>query len=232
MQYWNDHYGKALTKYERLLKKYPGSEFADLAIQREYDMATAYLQGRKKTVLGFIKISGYATGVAIMEKISDRAGIDEPNGVGLNAAISVAEHYEQRQQYLEAYLKWSEIASYWETGPLGKRAMYRMAEDNFDAYNLHPEAKRPRFDASKLTTAKTYYEKYQALYPDDAAKEDVPAKLTTIEEEMAFKQFTIGKYYRHMAEPGRLPVFRHGDPELAQDRGGGNGQAGDRRNPQ
>jgi tetratricopeptide (TPR) repeat protein len=200
LPYWSNHYGKALAKYEKLLKKYPGSEFADTATQREYDIATAYLQGRKKTVLGFIRISGYAEGVGIMEKVSDRVGIDEPNSVGLNAAIAVAEHYERTQQYLEGYLKWSEIASYWETGPIGKRAMYRMAEDNFAAYNLHPEAKRPRFDSSKLTTARAYYEKYLALYPDDARKEDVPAKIKIIDEEVAFKQFTIGQYYRHIGK--------------------------------
>jgi tetratricopeptide (TPR) repeat protein len=198
--YWKDRYGKALVKYEKLLKSYPGSEFADVVMQREYDMAQAYLQGRKKTVLGFIKISGYATGVGIMEKISDRAGIDEPNSVGLNAAITVAEHYERTQQYLEAYLKWSEIASYWETGLIGKRAMYRMAEDNFAAYNLHTEATRYRFDSSKLTTARTYYDKYSALYPDEARRNDVPEKVKIIDEEIAFKQYKIGQYYRRIGK--------------------------------
>lgn len=196
--YWSDRYGRALAKYEKLLKDYPGSEFADATMQREYDMAQAYLHGRKKVVLGFLRMSGSAEGIAIMEKISDRAGIDEPNGIGLNAAIAVAEHYEQKEQYMEAYLKWSEIASYWEMGPIGKRAMYRMAEDNFAAYNVHDPERRPRFDASKLSTAKTYYEKFQALYPDDAANDDVPAKLKIIDEEVAYKQFTIGQYYRHI----------------------------------
>jgi tetratricopeptide (TPR) repeat protein len=198
--YWKDRYGKALVKYEKLLKNYPGSEFADAAMQREYDMARAYLNGRKKTILGFIRISGYAEGIGIMEKISDRAGIDEPNSIGLNAAMAVAEHYEQEEQYLEAYLKWSEIASYWETGPVGKQAIYRMAEDNFAAYNVHPSEKRPRFDASKLSTAKTYYEKFQTLYPDDAAKNDIPQKLKIIDEELAYKQFKIAKYYRHIGK--------------------------------
>ena len=165
LRYWQNRYGKALTKYEKLLKNYPGSEFADAALQREYDIAQAYLGGRKIVVLGFLRISGYSQGVEIMEKISDRAGIDEPNSVGLNAAITVAEHYERTKQYLEGYLKWSEIASYWETGPVGKRAIYRMAEDNFLAYNLHRPEQRHRFDASKLTTAKTYYESFRRCTP-------------------------------------------------------------------
>ena len=86
VRYWQDRYGKALVKYEKLLKDYPGSEYAGLALQREFDMAQEYLEGRKKVVLGILKLSGYDEGVEIMEKISDRAGLDEPNGVGLRAS--------------------------------------------------------------------------------------------------------------------------------------------------
>jgi outer membrane protein assembly factor BamD (BamD/ComL family) len=206
-RYWQDHYGKALVKYEKLLKDYPGSEYAGLALQREFDMAQEYLQGRKKTILGFIKISGFAEGVEIMEKISDRAGLNEPNGVGLRAAIAVAEQYEAREKYLEAYLKWSEIASYWETGPVGKRALYRMAEDNLAAYNKPPLKKRPNYDASKLTTAKTYYQKFLLLYPEEAKLNEVPQKIQQIDEQMAFKQYTIGRYYRRTGEPRAATLY-------------------------
>ncbi len=200
LQYWRHRYGKALAKFEKMFKNYAASEFSAPALRREFDMAQAYLQGRKKTVLGIFKISGYAEGVEIMEKISDRAGIDEPNGVGLNAALAVAEHYEAQEKYLEAYLKWAEIASYWETGPIGKRALYRMAEDNLAAYDQHAEEKRPYYDASKLTSAKTYYQKYLALYPQDAQENDVPVKIQHLDEEMALKQFFIGQFYRRTGE--------------------------------
>lgn len=200
VQYWRDHYTKALAKYEKLLKDYPGSEYAGLALEREFAMGGEYLQGRKKKVLGILKLSAYEDGVEIMEKVSDRAGLDEPNGVGLRAAISVAEFYEGREQYNEAYLKWSEIASYWETGPIGKRALYRMAENNLAAYNRHPPEQRPHYDASRLTTAKTYYQKFLLLYPEEAKANEVPQKIEDIDEQMALKQYTIGQYYRRTGE--------------------------------
>jgi outer membrane protein assembly factor BamD (BamD/ComL family) len=196
LQYWRNRYGRALVKFEKMLKNYAASEFSAPALQREFDMAQDYLQGRKKTVLGIFKISGYAEGVEIMEKISDRAGLDEPNGVGLRAALAVAEHFEAQEKYLEAYLKWSEIASYWETGPVGKTALYRMAENNLAAYDRHPPQKRPHFDGSKLTTAKTYYQKFLALYPEDAREGEVPQKIQHIDEELAYKQLAIGQFYR------------------------------------
>ncbi len=198
LEYWKDRYARAMVKYEKLLKDYPGSEFAGATMDRQFEIATAYLGGRKKTVLGLFRIRGYAEGVEIMERLSDRAGLDEPNGVGLKAAIAVAEHYECRERYIDAYLKWSEIASYWEMGPIGKRAILRMAENNFAAYNKPREKRQPLLDASKLATAKTYYERFAMRYPEDAAKHDIPAKLKRIDEQMAYKQYTIGRYYHRV----------------------------------
>lgn len=207
LYYWRDNYTKSLVKFERLMKDYPGSEYVEPALDREFDIGMAYLRGRKKSVLGILKLSAYDEGIEIMERISDRAGLDDPNGVGLRAAIAVAEHFERRDQYLEAHLKWAEIASYWETGPIGKRALYRMAENNMAAYNEPPVERRPHLDASKLTAARTYYEKFQVLYPEEAKEREVPQKIERIDEQMAYKQFTIGQYYRRTGEPTAANLY-------------------------
>jgi tetratricopeptide (TPR) repeat protein len=196
LDYWTDKYEKAVPEYEKMLKDFPGSEYAGTANEREFDVAKAYLNGRKKVVLWILPLSGYAEGIKIMEKISDRVGLEDANSVGLKAAIEVAEYHESREQYLDAYAKWSEIGSYWQRGPIGQRAVYRMAEDNYLAYDQNPPQRRPFFDASKLATAKTYYEKYLTLYPQDANSLDIPEKLKQIDEKVAFKQYTIGQYYR------------------------------------
>ena len=200
LQYYEDHYPKALKKYEKLLKDYPGSEFAEAVLEREFKIAKAYLGGRKKKVLGLFKISGRADGIEMMERISDRAGLDDPNSIGLRAAIAVAEHYELREKHLEAYLKWSEIASYWETGPIGKKALLRMAENNLLAYNQARPHRRPLLDASKLISAKTYFEKYALRYPAEAKRHKIPEKLKQIDEQMAHKQLTTGQYYQRMGK--------------------------------
>ncbi len=200
LQYWKDKYAKAMKQYEKLLKDYPGSEYAPAVLDREFDMAQAYLDGRKKKVLGFLKISGYAEGIELMERISDRAGLDEPNSVGLKAAVAVAEHYEKREQYIEAYLKWSEVASYWETGPVGKKALLRMAEDNLLAYNHPPARRRALLDSSKLVTAKTYYTKYATLYPNEVRAFKINEKLEQIDELLATKEYTVAQYYRRVGK--------------------------------
>ncbi len=58
-----------------MLTEYPRSSLSDAALDREFIVAKAYLAGRKKTVLGFIRFKGYAEGVRIMEKITNRVGL-------------------------------------------------------------------------------------------------------------------------------------------------------------
>ena len=201
LQYWKNQYNRAMARFDKLLKDNPASEFAAPVMERQFDIAQAYLNGRKKSILGLFKISGHTEGVEIMEGLSDRAGLDDPNGIGLRAAVAVAENYESRHEYTEAYLKWSEIASYWETGPIGKRALLQMAEDNLAAYNVPAPSKRSRFDASKLTTARTYFEKYQARYPEETQSLGISEKITLIDEQMATKQLSIGQYYQRVGKP-------------------------------
>jgi tetratricopeptide (TPR) repeat protein len=194
--YCRGSYSKAMKNYEKLLNKHAESTFYEAALDREFIIAKEFLAGRKKTVLGIFKIRAYADGIKIMERISDRLGLDEPDGLGLRAAITVAEHYEQKQKYNDAYLKWSEIASYWETGQIGKEALLKMAQNKLAAYNKSPEDRRPRYDASRLVSARSYYEKFRLLYPEDAEKINVAQTIKDIDEQLARKELAIGQYYQ------------------------------------
>jgi len=185
---------KALRIYEKLLTEQPDSDFRDQVMDRQYAIATAYLGGQKKRVFRVVKLKGYAEGVRIMEKITDRAGLDTP--MGLNASISVAEHYERKKEFNAAYLKWWEISSQYQRGKTGRDALLNMARCKHAAYNNHPEHKRAFYDASSLSIAKSCYEKFKLLYPTDTEEIDVDEVLKEINEQLAYKQFSIGQYYQ------------------------------------
>jgi len=188
------NFTKAIRNYDKLLTEHPDSEFRELVFNRQYAIATAYLRGQKKRVLRVVKMKGYAEGARIMEKITDRAGFDSP--IGLKAAIAVAEHYEKREQFNEAYLKWWEISTQWQTGKTGADALLGMGRCKHAAYNNHPEHKRPFYDASSLNIAKSCYEKLKLLYPKMGEEIAADQILKGINEQLAYKQFSIGRYYQ------------------------------------
>jgi len=62
-------------------------------------------------------------------------------------------------------------------------------------YNSHAEHKRLLYDASNLRTAKTCYERFKLLYPADAEEIGVGQILEEIDEQLAYKQLSVGQYY-------------------------------------
>lgn len=191
--YCKGQFVKAVKSYNKLLTEHPNSKFTEAALDREFAIATAYLGGRKKTLLGFIKIKGYAEGIRIMEKITDRVGLDTQ--MGINASVAVAQNYEKRKKYNEAFLKWWEISLEWEMGPVGADSLLGMARCKYAVYNKPPKDKRPFYDASPLRSAKTYYERFTLLYPKNAKDIGVEEILSQIDEQLAYKQLSIGRYY-------------------------------------
>ncbi len=177
---------KAVDAYNKFIDEFPRSEFCEVALDREFAIATAYLSGQKIRVLGLFKMSGFASGEKIMEKISDRAG-DAP--IGKRAALAVVEALEKRGDFTEAYGKWSQISSRWPTGQMGKDALLGMARCKHAVY------RGPGYNAANLISANSYYASFRQRYPVDANELGIDEKIAQINEQLAYKQFSIGRYY-------------------------------------
>jgi len=178
---------KAVRGYDKFLAAYPQSKLYEAVLDREFAIATAFLAGHKKPVLKIFKMKGYAEGVKIMESISDRAG-DAP--IAIEAVVAVARHYEKRTKFDDAYNEWSQISSQWPTGQIGKDALLGMGRCKHAAY------KGPHYEISDLISAKSYYENFKLRYPEDAEKFELSTKIEQINEQIALKNFSIGKYYQ------------------------------------
>jgi outer membrane protein assembly factor BamD (BamD/ComL family) len=176
----------AVAEYDKFLTDYPQSKLYQAAIDRQFAIATAYLSGRRKTVLKIFRIKSHAEGENIMNRIADRAG-DSP--ISAKASEAVAASLEERGDFVEAYEKWSQINARWPTGPTGRDALLGMARCKHASYA------GAGFDSSGLVSAGSYYEQFSRRYPREAENFKVGEKLETISEQTAYKQYTIGRYY-------------------------------------
>ena len=180
-------FAKAARAYDKLLTDYPESELYEAVLDRQFAVATAFLAGRKRPILGVFRIRGYSEGTKIMERISDRAG-EAP--IAIKAAISIAESLEKRGKFSDAYFEWSQISSRWPTGQTAKNALLGMARCKHATY------KGPKYNALELISAKSYYENFKLRYPKDAEEIGVDKILKQIEEQQSNKQLRIGQYYQ------------------------------------
>jgi outer membrane protein assembly factor BamD (BamD/ComL family) len=177
---------EAVRKYDALLDGWPNSWLYETALERNYSMAVSFLNGQKRKVLKMIKLSAFDEGETMMRKIADRAG-DAP--IAQRALVALAKAYQKKGGFLDAYEVWAEISSRWPTGQIGQTALLEMAQ------SLHSAYTSPDYDHTSLVSAKTYYTNYKLRYPQLAEDQEINEKLRTIEEQLAYKQYSTGEYY-------------------------------------
>lgn len=193
---------KAARQYGKLLDQIPtGSRFYLPALERQFEIATAFLAGAKKPVLGIFKIKGYAEGVRIMEDISYRLALDDPYGMGLKAELAVAKSYQERKRYDEAFYRWAQIKDKHQNDELGKEALLAMAECKLamykgSDYDNSDLIGRPLNPSSFYDSARSCFEEFKLKYPQDVEKYDIEKKIKDVDEALASKQFKIGQYYQ------------------------------------
>jgi hypothetical protein len=191
---------EAARCYGRLMDKFlPESRFYEAALDRQFRIAEAFLAGRERPILGIFKIKGYSEGVRIMEGITYRLGFDDP--VGIKAALAVAQGYQERKKFDEAYYRWAEIREQCNNEKLRKEALLAMAQCRlamYKGYQYDTSALigRPLNPQSYYDSTKGCYEEFKLRHPDDATEFEIERRLKEIDEKLAFKQFKIGQYYQ------------------------------------
>ncbi len=176
----------ASKQYDVFMNAHPQSPFYESALQRQYAIGRAFLNGQKKTVLGIFRIRDYEAGQEIMEKVADRAG-NAP--IAQRAMLEISSSLEQRGEFEQAYLNWAEINTRWPTGDIGRDSLLGMASTMHDAY------RGPYFDASMLASAQSYYQQFAGKYPGEANSLAVADRLIEINRQMAEKEYQVAKFY-------------------------------------
>ncbi len=177
---------KAVKKYKAFTKKYPESWLYEAALERQFDIATAFLSGAKRKILKIIKLSAYDDGAEMMQRIAIETG----NEVLAKRALQrLAESYEDRDLYLDAYNTWLQISTLWPTAKTGEDALLGMARSMYLGY------KGPKYQAASLKSAKGYYASYARIYPEKAKELKIADIEVQIREQMAYKQYYIASYY-------------------------------------
>jgi outer membrane protein assembly factor BamD (BamD/ComL family) len=134
-----------------------------------------------------LKVRAYEEGATLMRKLADRTG-DRP--LARRALVTLAQSYEERGEYFDAYEVWAEIWMRWPSGEIRERSLLGQAE------SLHSAYRGPRYDhKSSLESAKSYYLMFSEQHPEAAQSHDVEGKIGTIDEQLAYKAYMIGQYY-------------------------------------
>ena len=177
---------EAAQAYENMIENYPQSALRQAAMEREYQIGTAFLNGQKRTVLKVFKLNAYEEGTEIMNKIADTAG-DAP--IAKKSIETLAVSREKRGAYDEAYLAWADAANRWPTGDMGQESLLGMAR------SLEKDYRGPAFDGKVLISSRSYYSEYIERYPQPAEQMNLTGKIGELDVKLAEKELLIANFY-------------------------------------
>ena len=186
------HYWQAFNRLEKLLNGSPSGRFYERGLNLEYDVAEAFLQGKKKLIWGFIPLPAQDDGLEILQRIAERF---PGSGLAERSLLRVADyHFNQRewQDAADAYIRYQTL---FPNRDAAGYAEFRAAQSYYNDY------RGSAFDDTPLLEARQRFEAYQARRPTEASRQGVGQTLTEIELAEAKKSFEVGEFYVRTDKP-------------------------------
>jgi outer membrane protein assembly factor BamD (BamD/ComL family) len=184
-------YSKANERFGEQMDQYRNGAFYDRAVQRQYEIADAFLKGRKRRTMWMFKVSAIDKGIEILNSIADRV---PGTVIAEKALLRVGDyHYDAREvvKAVEAY------DHYIKTFPQSPRkrmghAMLRAARARYAQY------KGEAFDDTPLIDAQQRFSSYSNRYPEQADKANIPMVLSQIRNSLVRRYFTSARFYQRV----------------------------------
>jgi outer membrane assembly lipoprotein YfiO len=184
---------KAFYYLDELMDEYPTSPLYYQALQRQYDIADAYLNGYKDKLLGLRILDRSDEAVEMLYRIQQRS---PGSPLAEKSLLRTADFYYADGQFDLATDAYGAYARDFPRSPILPRILLRQAFANLAQF------RGLRYDATSVIDAQAQLEQLVALYPSFAADEKIPDVLLRIDHTFARKLLVTAKFYRRISQPG------------------------------
>lgn len=179
---------KAFQAYQTLLEKYPKAINYEEVLQRQYQIANRYLDGK------WFRLWGYIPFFPSMEKTSEMYNKVIKNGpyseVAPQAQLSIGAAREKQEEYSQAVKAYEKAADvYHEQKEVAADALFKAGE----AY--HKQAKTAEYDQSVAGKAIATFSDFIVLYPEDPRVPEAQKIIDSLREEQARGALKIAQFY-------------------------------------
>lgn len=202
-QYHRERFVAANDNYQRLIKKYPGTEYRDQLVRREYDIAMYWLSDEDPKAKPLPSKAYYdgrapmldAKGYAI--RTLEHVRLHDPQGpLADHAALRTADHYHTVGDYEQAAVFYDQLLAEHAKSPLRERAQLSSIDARIKGY-IGPE-----YDGSGLDSAQETIKRTIAEFPEhQASNEQLYHTLDLINDQHAEREYNYGLYYIRARKP-------------------------------
>jgi outer membrane protein assembly factor BamD (BamD/ComL family) len=209
-QYWlaeaqfrQKKYVKAEYNYELLIKKYPGTEYVDKLVAREYQIAQLWLSREDPKAKPLDWKSRFDGRQPLLDtnsyavKALDHVRLHDPQGpLADDAALRTADHYHNVADYETAAVYYDQLLAEHPKSEYRERAQLSSIDSKMKAY-IGPE-----YDITGLEQARDTIQKTMAEFPERQATADgLYHTLDLIRDQYAEREYTTGMYYVRARKP-------------------------------
>ena len=183
-----NRYEKAFKAYQLLIVKYPKYDHYDEVIQRQFDIANRFLDGRRFRLWGLFPLfrSMDRTSTMYQQVINNGPYSD----IAPSAQLNIGEAREKKKDYNRAFLAYEKAADrYADRKVVSADALFR------GGLALLQEAKEAEYDQSIAMRAIEMFNDFIALHPEDARRDQAEGHIRALQIEQARGSLKIARYY-------------------------------------
>ena len=183
---------KSFFYLDELLDEYPESRLYYSALEKQFQIADAFLDGYKSRFLWIPMIERQDEAIEMLYRIQQRS---PGSPLAERALLRTADYYYANADYDLAADAYAAYARSYPRSPLIPRVKLRQAFANLAQF------RGLRFDATPIIDARAQLTELKTLFPEFAAEQNVDDVIARIDEAMARKLYVTGDFYRRTHEP-------------------------------
>ena len=168
-------YNAAAIAYERVIVDYPHSADFNAALEGEFNLGTAYLEGARQKVLGVPTLPSRDRSIAIYKIITYNAPYSRFSPL---AQFNIGQAYSLQNDYKSAITAYQTVVDKYPNDPIASDALYQIA------FSYMQITRNGSYDRNAVQHAQEGFEDFLAAYPNSEkaaqAKENI-AKLANRE---------------------------------------------------
>ncbi len=185
-------YWQAYDYFEKQITRFGGGNFVRRATYREYDIAKAFLAGKKRLVWGFLPLPAQSEGLKILERVVARV-----SGTQL-----AAESLTTMGEYYFKHKKWNEAALTYDRYVEMFAGQYDTSWAEFTAALAHYRSFRGvPYEDTPLLESRQRFKAFVSKYSNNPRTDEALSYLTKIEDLLAEKDYRTGEFYGRIGRP-------------------------------
>jgi len=196
--YYANDYDGTTEAFAELRELYGEGRFERESAEFEYAIAQAYLQGRKRSLLGMPILAAYGEGQNIMRSLVERAPFTP---MAQEAVMSMATHYVRRRQFDEAQQEFAFLIRNYATSPFMEEAEFNMAYCFFLSNRGVP------YDRGVLLEARDTLKFYLEKYPNGTFRAEAEQLAGIVHDRLAEKDYQAADLYQRRGHPDAAAVY-------------------------